>query len=96
MRSAPLVSDDNSIMLRWTIYLMADTSAKAPFTHPVLNQVVTGNSITVPDSLLRDNRKIYVELVTTCANKVASPRYNAFVKRFNQKDNCYHWGEQAF
>ena len=59
---------------------MADTAARAPFRQPQLKGVAAGNAITLPDSLIKANRKIYIELQTTCADKTNGAVINAFVK----------------
>lgn len=100
VQASPVVSSDTSVKLNWTVYILADTSAKAPFFRPALNNVTAGYTVTLPDSLLRDNRKIFVEIRTTCtgvnANKAVGINANAFVKRYNKTSNCYQWGEQPF
>lgn len=95
MRTAPLVSADTSIRLNWTVYVMADTAAKAPFFNPQVKQLIAGNVLTLPDSVIKDNHKIYVVVETSCTGKARGANLNVFVKRLNKASGCYYWGEQA-
>ncbi|WP_157816027.1 hypothetical protein [Spirosoma pollinicola] len=80
------------------VYILADSAQQAPYTHPQVNGIPAGYALTLPDSLLKANQKVYVEVRASCAGvpeeKTTAINGNVFVRRFNKTSACYQWTER--
>ncbi|GAB4036184.1 hypothetical protein [Spirosoma gilvum] len=98
IRASPIESADTSIRLYWMVYILADSSQQAPFLHPQIDNVLGGYALTLSDSSLKANQKVYVEVRSSCAGvpgkKTVAINGNVFVRRYNQANHCYQWEEK--
>lgn len=76
---------------------MADTTAKSQISSFQVDTIISsyGYAFMIPDSLLKNNRRVNIDLKTTCTGKAIGGRLNAFIKRVDKANGCDQWGEQA-
>lgn len=98
VRASRLAMADLTIRFEWTVFIFADSSNSQYFDHADITISNGPRQITVPDTLLKDNQKIYVRVNTYCSENEKAPgvRYNQFVKRYKKSNACYKWEEQPF
>ncbi|WP_206170701.1 hypothetical protein [Spirosoma pollinicola] len=98
VQASGLVTADSTIRLEWTVYIFADSSGHEYFDHADITVNDGFRWIVVPDSLLKDNQKIYVRVDTHCPGNEKAPGlcYNQFVKRYKKSSACYKWEAQPF
>ncbi len=89
---SPPPGNDQSVLLKWNVYVLADSLADAPFSNPQFRNVVSSTGLTIPDSILRDNQKVYVSIQSECAgypqNKAPGQAAAAFIRRYNKANSC--------
>ncbi len=98
IKASPIESSDSTSSLSWMVYILADSSQQAPYSHPQVKDIPAGYTLTLPDSLLNDNQKVYVEVRSRCAGvpdeKTIAINGDVFVRRFNKANDCYQWTER--
>lgn len=98
VRTSELTTIDSNIRFEWTIFIFADSLSPEYFDHADITINKGPRQIIVPDSLLKDNQKIYVRVNTYCKDNEKAPGlcYNQFVKRYKKSSSCYQWEAQPF
>lgn len=91
---------DQSTLLRWSVYIVADSLIGAPFNKAQIRDVASGDSLVVDNDLLAANQKVYVEIVSECTgypqDKAPGLAAAAFIKRYSQSSGCDNWVQQPF
>ncbi len=83
-------NDNNKWGLEWEVYVSKDTTIHA-LDDVSINKM--GSEIfTAPDSILSDNPKVIVKVITNCQGQLLHSIYFSFVRR--QVNNCTTWVEQ--
>ncbi len=98
VRASGLATADSNIRFEWTVFIFADSLSPEYFDHADITINKGSRQVIVPDSLLKDNQKIYVRVNTYCPGNEKAPGlcYNQFVKRHKKSSACYQWEAQPF
>lgn len=100
LAASSLSGNDQSVILKWNVYVLSDSLASAPFNNPRFHDVVSNKNIVVPDSILQGNQKVYVSIQSECSgypqDKAPGQVAAAFIRRYNKASNCYQWIQQPF
>ena len=76
--------------LEWQVYVSKDTTVNA--LDDLIIQQGGSNSLTVPDTIIHDNPKLLVKVVTTCEGEQLHSIYFSFLRK--TVNNCTVWEEQ--
>ena len=80
--------DNAPVYCEWYIYVLKDT-LDGFIPRDLKIKEVKYESITIPDSILLDNKKIDVRATTNCGGQIRDSMFFAFVK--TTSNNCVTW-----